>query len=236
MICDADLVYLPVSEKMQCVLCKQIKEANACCSNRHFVCDSCHQMDAMEVIEQYCLEVPSTNPLLMANRLMNFPHIHMHGPEHHFLVPAVLISAWYTIKGVPEQIATKLKIARKRAETVPGGACGFHGTCGAAVGAGIFLSIVLESNPLATKSWQLANRLTATCLLEVADLGGPRCCKRDTFVSLQKTIDFCKNEFNVHFDSQTVHCAFHKQNQECLMENCPFYPKMYSIPDLTHTL
>ena len=34
----------------------------------------------------------------MAIEIMKSPMINMHGPEHHFLVPAVLITSYYNIK------------------------------------------------------------------------------------------------------------------------------------------
>jgi hypothetical protein len=230
LLCGADLLYLSKNEYMQCALCHQNKEGNAHCKNGHFVCDECHQLGALDAIESYCLGSRSNNPIQMAQELMGFSSIHMHGPEHHFLVPAVLISAWYNAQRLDIDLSKKLKVARKRAEKVPGGACGFHGNCGAATGAGIFLSVVLDSTPLSTRSWSLANRLSGLCLIEVADLGGPRCCKRDTYAVLQKTIDFCKNELNISMDSSPIECTFHAHNQQCLHEECPYFPVLYSLP------
>jgi hypothetical protein len=54
-----------------------------------------------------------------------------HGPELHFLVPAVLISAYSNTKGEPGEKEAKIKKARQRAEKILGGFCGFYGNCGA---------------------------------------------------------------------------------------------------------
>jgi len=62
----------------------------------------------------------------------------MPAPEHHFLVPAVLLAAYYNIKGDPEQKKRKIKAARERSSNILVGFCGFHGDCGPAVGTGIF--------------------------------------------------------------------------------------------------
>ena len=75
----------------------------------------------------------------------------MHGPEHHFLIPAVLLSAFYNVSGEPGEKEKKIKQARKRAENVLGGFCGFYGDCGAAVGTGIFVSVITGATPLSQK-------------------------------------------------------------------------------------
>jgi hypothetical protein len=36
----------------------------------------------------------------MALNLMKNPQIKMHGPEHHFLVPAVLLAAYYNTQKI----------------------------------------------------------------------------------------------------------------------------------------
>jgi len=64
---------------------------------------------------------------------MKNPKIKMHGPEHHFLVPAVLLSAYYNKKKDSRKKEDKIKEARKRAEKILGGFCGSHGICGAAM-------------------------------------------------------------------------------------------------------
>ena len=72
---------------------------------------------------------------------------------------------------------------QQRGKQVPGGTCGFFGCCGAAVSAGIFGAIVLESTPLSEETWGKANLLTSKCLANEAKVGGPRCCKRNTYLS-----------------------------------------------------
>ncbi len=91
----------------------------------------------------------------MAIKLMNSPKIKMHGPEHHFLVPAVLLAAYYNLDAVehisPEDKAEIINKARQRAEIVPGGFCGFYGSCGAAIGTGIFINLLTKATPIYIK-------------------------------------------------------------------------------------
>jgi hypothetical protein len=121
----------------------------------------------------------------------------MHGPEHHFLVPAVLLAAYYNIKGDTEQKKRKIKAARERSSNILGGFCGFHGDCGAAVGTGIFVSLVTEATPLSIEEWRLSNMMTSKSLYSVAIHGGPRCCKRNTFLSIIEAVKFLEENFGI---------------------------------------
>lgn len=223
LICGNDLVYLEQVETQTCFFCGEQVGSNARCTQGHFVCDACHSADAEEIIERFCLETGQTDPLEMAITLMHHPSVAMHGPEHHFLVPAVLLSAYYNLQENGEK-ASKMKQARKRAANVPGGSCGQCGNCGAGVGTGIFISLITGATPLSARAWQLSNRMTAESLLMIADHGGPRCCKRDTFLALQSADRFLRKHFEVSFSLQEpIRCAFYPSNRECLREGCPFY-------------
>jgi hypothetical protein len=160
----------------------------------------------------------------MAISLMHSPSVAMHGPEHHFLVPAVLLSAYYNQKGDAKEKEKKIKVARQRAANVLGGFCGFYGACGAGIGTGIFISVISDSTPLSTKAWGLANQMTAESLRCIGALGGPRCCKHDTFMALKTARKFMKQNFQVTLDiPDTITCEFNEMNQECLEEDCPFH-------------
>lgn len=223
LICGAGLVYSETPQERCCALCGGKSSSQAECTDGHHVCDSCHCLPALELIELSCRASSDPDPIRLADALMGNPAIKMHGPEHHFLVPAVLITAWCTTHG-DDRKAEKLEAARKRAEDVKGGFCGFHGTCGAAMGAGIACSVLTGATPLATGEWRLSNLMTAACLTAIGEAGGPRCCKRDTFLAILVGRDF----LNQHLDAglpvgAKPVCTFWADNRECLMGHCPFY-------------
>lgn len=223
LICGADLVYLPQDELQDCVYCGKQVSSNARCSQGHFVCDACHSADAGSLIEKFCTETTWKDPLEIAVTLMRHPSIAMHGPEHHFLVPAVLLAAYDNQKSI-ENRAGKIQQARKRAEGIRGGSCGLCGNCGAGVGTGIFISLITGATPLARREWQLSNRMTAESLLAIAEHGGPRCCKRDTFLALQSAQAFLQHWFGQSLEmAAAIHCEFHQFNKECLRTDCPFF-------------
>jgi hypothetical protein len=88
-------------------------------------------MTANDLIERYCSNTDLTSPLSMAMTLMKNPALKMHGPEHHFLVAAVLVTAFHNVKNTGKgEVTAKMREARTRAEEVKGGFCGFQGACG----------------------------------------------------------------------------------------------------------
>jgi len=209
---------------MRCRLCGSKGNAQVACESGHFVCDACHRAPAIDIIEKQCLGSDSRDPMALALDILRSPAVNMHGPEHHFLVPAVLITAYSNLAGGGTK-AARLVEARKRAAQVRGGFCGFQGSCGAAVGAGIFVSVVTGATPLSKEEWRLSNLVTAQCLRAIALSGGPRCCKRNTYLAVQGAARFARRylEAPLRIARKTV-CRFHKLNKECLGESCGFFP------------
>ena len=113
---------------------------------------------------------------------------------------------------------------RERGEQVPGGACGYMGACGASISTGIFLSIVTRNTPFSTDTWRLCNLMTARALEQVAENGGPRCCKRDSYLSVLTAIDFVKANLGVEMEKPEVTCSRSQINEQCIGKKCPFSP------------
>lgn len=223
-ICGAAVVYTSESECLSCSVCRIEFDTEAKCAEGHFICDNCHGLSANDWIEQFCISTRVEDPIELANVLMNNPLVNMHGPEHHFLVPAVLLTACYNVRNEIEKKKNALRKTRDRAEKVLGGICGFWGTCGAAVGNGIFLSVYSNITPLSEVDWRLANHFTADTLKVIADHGGPRCCKRDSFIAIQQAVKFIEEHLHIHLNtSDPILCNYSDLNKECLQGNCPFY-------------
>jgi len=223
-ICGQELVYAREASQRLCVLCGQEFNTHIHCPAGHFVCDRCHRIDAVDWIEHACLNSKAEDPIQLATELMRSAWVNVHGPEHHFLVPAVMLTAVYNRTHVPELIPTAIKQARRRAAEVPGGFCGYQGACGGAIGAGIFMSIYTGATPLSQNEFVHSNRLTSQCLLEIAEIGGPRCCKRSTYLSLEIAARYLEKYFSIELPlAKPVKCTFFEDNLECLLDTCPYY-------------
>jgi hypothetical protein len=222
-ICGVDLVYYNKAEERACVICGKIYKTDVYCKNGHYICNTCHSVSAYDFIEATILNTEIEDPIVLAIEIMKHPSVKMHGPEHHFLVPAVLISCFYKANGEKNDIQEEIKKARDRSEHVLGGFCGSHGTCGAGMGAGIFLSVITKNTPVKSEEWKLSNMLTGKCLLKIAEKGGPRCCKRDAFIAIYEAVEFCKDHLGIKIPISDVKCGFSEYNKECLFSNCDFY-------------
>jgi hypothetical protein len=224
-VCGKELVYRTEQYPATCYYCGRSAETNAACADGHYVCDACHGLKGKDIIETFCSTTDMTDPLAMALIIMKNPEIKMHGPEHHFLVPAVLLSAYCNVKGIgADEKRTKIEKARQRSDNILGGFCGFYGDCGAAVGTGIFLSVLTGATPLSTEDWRLGNLITAKSLLSIAEHGGPRCCKRNSFLAILEAVRFIEAQFGVSLQiGGPPQCEFNDLNKECLTVDCPFY-------------
>lgn len=229
-ICGKELENLEPRERTNCFYCREPLLADIRCINGHFICEKCRSASAADLIEHYCIRTRLLDPLQMAVELMRSPAVGMHGGEHHFLVPGVLLAAYYNHligKGHPEKMAEKEKLIREanlRAGKIPSGHCGFYGTCGAAMGTGIFVSLVTGATPTSVQEWKLCNTMTAKSLMTIACAGGPRCCKRDSFLAITDAVEFIGENLGLVIDiNPEIQCAFSHQNNECLKFGCQYY-------------
>ena len=219
-ICGKDLIYKGKSENLTCFYCGKQSIANVICIDGHYVCDNCHLSSANDLIETLCISTSLKNPLDLAESAMNHPAVKMHGPEHHFLVPAVLLASYYNNTKQYQKKEPKIREARKRAKVVLGGFCGSHGNCGAAVGVGIFVSLIKNNNPLANEEWQESNMMTAKSLSIIAEYGGPRCCKRNSFLAIDSATEYFSDILRKDED---IVCKFNKFNKQCKGKECPYF-------------
>jgi hypothetical protein len=223
LVCGADLEYLPASAPMSCALCAAGRASSARCVAGHFVCDACHAAPARDVIERTCATTDERDPIAIAVRLMRHPALKLHGPEHHFLVPAVLLAAYWNARGEPARKAGAIREARRRSEPVAGGFCGLQGACGAGIGAGTFVALATGSTPLVGPARGLSNRMTARALQVIAETDAARCCKRDSFLAILAAARFAREHLGIALPAPGPACEWSGANRECHGERCPFH-------------
>ncbi len=221
LICKAPLEYLDADIVMECEICHKKEDSKTRCINGHFVCSECH-INGMDEIFSLCLNEKSKNPIYILEKMMSLDFCHMHGPEHHVMVGAALLTAYKNAGGVLD-LKKALSEIYKRGKQVPGGACGFWGACGAGISTGMYMSIATKATPLAKEAWGLSNRMTARALNAIGQNGGPRCCKRDSYLAIIEAIRFTGEELNVKMESNEVFCSRAQMNNQCIKNNCPFH-------------
>lgn len=220
LICGAPLKYLEDDTEMECALCHQKENSKTACENGHYVCNECHSQ-GIDTIIGVCMSEISKNPIKILQKQMALPFCHMHGPEHHIMVGSALLTA-YKNSGGEIDLHKALVEMQSRGKKVPGGACGFWGACGAGVSSGMFVSIVTGSTPLSNEAWGLSNLMTSHALAAIGKVGGPRCCKRDSYLAIIEAVKFAKTHLGVEMELDKIKCIHSAQNNQCIGTRCPF--------------
>ncbi len=172
-----------------------------------------------------CLQETSKNPVEIFKKIANQEYIRIHGPEHHVLDGAVLLTAYYNAGGTIDLLKS-LEELSKRGTSMPGATCGLWGVCGAVSSIGAALSIMDGTGPLsADGSWGEHMMYTSRALAKLGEVGGPRCCKRDAFLALQEAIAFVNEHYDVALEQSDIKCHYSAQNEQCIKTRCPFYKK-----------
>jgi len=222
MVCGGALYYTPdMPLSARCYYCGKEETTHVFCLDGHYVCDACHRKDILGLVEQICIESTLNDPVALALCIFDLKKLHMHGPEYHSIVPAVLVAAYGN--GVNEKDVSAIKEAIERGKAIPGGICGTHGACGACIGVGTAYSIIYKVTPYSKKERGEANRMTAHALMAISPYGGPRCCKRDSILALETA----KREFGCFYttDGCQYVCTQWADHDQCVHGECPFFPK-----------
>ena len=179
---------------------------------------------AKKIIEA-CLKESSKNPVDIFYNIAQLDFVRIHGPEHHVLDGAAILTAFYNAGGNID-LQNSLHELMKRGLQMPGATCGMWGVCGAVSSMGAALSIIDGTGPLSSDdSWGKHMEFTSKALYSLSQVGGPRCCKRDAFLSFQKAIEYVNENYNVKLESSRIKCCFSEKNEQCIKEKCPFYEK-----------
>ena len=218
LICKAPLEYLDSDDLMECAVCHKKEHSKTRCIHGHYVCNECHTT-GIDTIIGLCLTETSKNPVEIIEKMMSLPFCHMHGPEHHVMVGAALLTAYKNAGG---NIDLELAEMMNRGKSVPGGPWGFWGACGAGISSGMFVSIISKSTPLTQESFGLSHQMTASSLGKIGQIGGPRCCNRNSYLSILSAIDFVADHFNVKMEKPEIICSRSAQNNQCIGKRCPF--------------
>jgi hypothetical protein len=175
----------------------------------------------MDVVRRVLATTTSRDPAAILERLMAHPGLPMHGPEHHAIVPGVIVAAARNAGAAVSDGA--LDTALERAAKVPGGWCGYYGACGAAVGVGIAVSVLSGATPVKGEQRSLAMAATAQALARMID-DQPRCCKRASRIAVQAAVQYLRDQLDIDLASgELARCAYTQRNAQCARERCPFF-------------
>jgi Family of unknown function (DUF5714) len=220
MVCGDPLVCLDSESWLACHYCGRVMAASACCEKNHHVCDHCYKDYSSGVIEALCLESTETDMLEMLKRLRRHPIIRVNGTEHHSLVPGIIIAAYRNNGGSVD--SDLISTAVQRGSSIMGGSCAYTGICGSASGVGIAFSLLLQADPYKAKERQTIQLLMRQVMGAVSNYQAPRCCQRESWLSLKKAAELSLEYLPIELTADAViGCQQLHLNEECIGRECP---------------
>ncbi|MHB9035682.1 MAG: DUF5714 domain-containing protein [Armatimonadota bacterium] len=184
-----------------------------------------------EHIQELCRTTTSTDPLGIALEAMSAEGFPIAGQAHHGLISGALMAAYQNATGTRDE--KLIDAAIQRADSLPQGFCAGFGADVGAIAAGIVVSLIhgntIKAEHSATRSQ--AHRMTANCLLAIANNTGNRCCKRTVFQVIETATDFLETNLGVALGRTPVaafRCPYWEKNPLCNGESCRYFPAQES--------
>lgn len=176
----------------------------------------------LDDLTKYCMSTNSKNPVEIFIDLTSMPCFGMMGVHHHFLVASALLTAYKNCGNDIDLEAGLIEI-QERAKNVPPMACMKLGCCGAAVSAGMFISVAKGVSLDSNEFFGTANGMTSKVLDKIGKIGGPRCCKRHSYLSLQTAVVYANEHLATNMETSKIICKRSSENNLCIKDRCPFH-------------
>lgn len=168
-----------------------------------------------------CEKHSSANPYEIFQALAHMEFVRMHGPEHHILDGACVLTAFRNAGGRID-LHEALKKLMYEGLRMPGAACGLWGVCGAVTSIGAALAIIDGTGPLSGEDWGSHMEYTSAALARLAKTDGPRCCKRDAFTAMEQAAIYIDGRYGIRLELPEIKCDFSARNSQCIGIRCPY--------------
>lgn len=222
LVCGRELSYLADPKNVSCNVCGRSFDTKTICPDGHFICDKCHANAPLARLKNLLLKSSETDLITLFKKTRHDAGFPVHGPEHHGLVPGVILTAYRNSGGniTDKQIVEAIQKGGEQ----PGGACGYLGACGAATGAGIAFASVLESSPIKARQRAASMNVVGSILSEMSRVAAPRCCQRECYTALKQAAILSETLLPVRLKADDViKCSQHHLNRECIRKACPLF-------------
>ncbi len=226
MLCAASLEYHEKGEDLKCVYCGKIEHGHISCPSGHYICDACHNKDAMVFIEETMLGTGSLkNPFEIAELAMSFPELPMLGCQHAYIAGGALMAAIRNegSRGVTNEDIEE--VFRRTGKQAHGGYCGLTGVCGIAPAVGAVFSVLTGSICGKDEEQRITMEAVTKVSREITNLTGPSCCKAYVRVALESAVESLRESLDIDLPTnKMLHCDYsHKHPHGCRESLCPYY-------------
>ncbi len=225
MVCGAYLEYLENAQEVVCQYCGKVEHGHIRCPNGHYICDACHNRDAMKIIEDIAFSTKSANPFEIADLMMSYPGLPMLGCQHAYIAGGALIAA---IKNTGTRGITNESIEEvfnRTSKQAHGGYCGLTGVCGIAPAIGACFAILTGSKCGTDQEQHITMEAVTRVTRAITGLTGPSCCKAYVWTALETAIDYLKESMDIKLpSSESITCSYSpKHPHGCRETKCPFF-------------
>ncbi len=225
MVCGSTLEYLDQALDVTCSYCGKAEHGHIRCPNGHYVCEICHNRDAMRIIEESAFSTASGNPFEIAELMMGCPGLPMLGCQHAYVAGGALMAA---IKNegsrriTNEEIKEVFKRARKQAH---GGYCGLTGVCGIAPAIGACFAILTGSKCGTDQEQRITMEAVTRVARAITGITGPSCCKAYVRTSLEAAVDYLRESMDIVLPAGgEIVCSYTaKHPHGCRETRCPYF-------------
>lgn len=151
-----------------------------------------------QAIIEACVKEKETNPLAVFRHVAGQDFVRIHGPEHHVLDGACLLTALHNA-GMEFDLEEMLQKLRREGLQMPGAMCGHWGVCGAVASVGAALALLEGTGPLTTgSSWGSHMTCTSRALANLAAMGGTPVLQKGRLYSSQNRHSLRKRTVRDH--------------------------------------
>ncbi len=225
MVCGAFLEYLEHARDLSCIYCKKTEQGHITCPNGHYICDLCHNRDAMTIIEDIVRTTISKDPFEIAELMMSYPGLPMLGCQHAYIAAGALMAALRNEGSravADEKIREVFNRTRKQAH---GGYCGLTGVCGIAPAIGACFSVLTGSKCGTRDEQRITMEAVTRVTRAITDLTGPSCCKAYVWSALDVATKYLKESLGTELPTHAkIVCSYtSKHPHGCREKNCPYF-------------
>lgn len=225
MICGGTLNYHEKSINVTCNYCSRPESGHITCPKGHYVCDCCHNQDALRIIEHIVFSTKSADPFEIAELAMSFPGLPMLGCQHAYIAGGALLAALENT-GSSQVTDDDIKEVFARIEKqAHGGYCGLTGVCGIVPAIGACFAVLTGSKCGMDIEQRATMEVTSKVSRAITELTGPSCCKAYVRTGLKTAVDSLGEKHPERLYSRVDTVCHHssKHPHGCRESRCPYF-------------
>ena len=225
MVCGEGLHYLDKSTPVLCIYCGTHELGHISCPNGHYICDLCHNRDALLAIQDFIRKSPLTDALAIAEAVMCFPGLPMLGCQHAYIAGGALMAA---LKNEGQARVTDndiQEVFNRTEKQAHGGYCGLTGVCGIAPAIGACFAVLTGSKCGTDREQRITMQAVSQVTRAIIELTGPSCCKAYVRTALGTATVAIRETFNISLTTASTPVCHHSDRHPhgCRREQCPYY-------------